>query len=289
MANRRILTVGPTATDLIEVLGLPHETYGADETQIVRSKSIESCPFAPLVADHANGNLGDEWSTYLQTVKPDVVVADVSCGTCIGRDPLRVRSGPPVLIAIGRPPLAECLDLLVTVGAWLGVEALAQREYTQRSARLLALRMHAARFLVRTPDARRPVAAAVVRAGKEWRVSEDRRIAELIDATGCLAANLPAGTVVTGPDLKAAHIDALLAGSSGARTTTTEIAKYVDELTDVAPSVWHADWDALLGSSGPSVVESVEYLLRATFPKALGTNGTPPPSTVLRRAGAVLQ
>jgi hypothetical protein len=75
-----------------------------------------------------------------------------------------------------------------------------------------------------------------------------------------------------------------VAGSPGARTTHPATTDHVNALAHAAPAVWHVDWNAILESSGPSIVDAVESVLRATFPKALGANGTPPSPSVLRRA-----
>jgi hypothetical protein len=144
--------------------------------------------------------------------------------------------------------------------------------------------MHVARYLIRTPGAIRPVTLALDFDAGLWRVRDDRRSDELIDAAGGVAASLPARSIVQDVDIARASVDVVLAGSEVATTTSPEVTRAVDSIVHWAPSVWHADWSALVRSSGPSIVDAVESTLRAVFPVCLGANGTPPDPASYRRA-----
>ena len=279
----RVFAFGPSATDLVGALSHVPVIDVSGQHEGTSSQPASDCPLAPFVSGHAPTPASLAWGVEVKATRPDIIVADVACATCLASETHKYWPSPLRTIAIGRPPLAECLTLLTTFGAALGIEELVAPEYRRRSARLLALRMHVARYLVRTPGARRPTALALTNDGDEWRVHDDRRLGELIDAAGGVRAPIPVGAVASLGDIALAHPDVIFAGRAGSGTADPLVARQVDTLGAMAPAVWHADWDTLLNSSGPSIVDAVEATLRATIPQALGANGTPPAGDVLRR------
>lgn len=279
----RVFAIGPSAIDLVGALSHVPVIDVSGQLGGTSSRPTSDCPLAPFVTGHSPTPAALAWGDDVRATRPDIVIADVACATCLGGETHKYWPGLVRTIAIGRPPLAECLTLLTTFGAALGIEATVAPEYQRRTARLLALRMHAARYLVRTPGAKRPTALALTPDGDAWRVHDDHRLGELIDAAGGVRAPIPIGAVASLGDIALAHPDVILAGRAGSGTAALTIARQVDSLGAMAPAVWHANWDTLLLSSGPSIVDTVEAILRATFPQALGANGTPPPGDVLRR------
>ena len=279
----RVFAIGPSATDLVSALGHVAVVDVAGQLGGTSSQPTSECPLAPFVLGHSPTPQALAWGGEVGATRPDIVVADVACARCLDGESHKYWPGSLRAIAIGRPPLAECLNLLTTFGAALGIEETMALEYQRRSARLLALRMHAARYLVRTPGAKRPNVLALTPDGDAWRVHDDHRLAELIDAAGGVRVQIPSGAVASLGDLELANPDVILAGRSDAGTEDLATARRVDTLGAFAPTVWHANWDTLLSSSGPSIVDAVESTLRATFPQALGANGTPPARDLLRR------
>ena len=279
----RILTIGTSSREITEALGFGSAVVAELDAHTLASDGASGCPFAPFVPGHPTVHELAAWVDYIESVGPDTIVAEGVCNYCLRGASHAWWPGTPQTIAIGRPPLAECLDLLIAVGSILGVEGRATSVYTRRSARLLALRMHVARYLVRSEGKLQPRTIALVREGHAWRVSDDVRVAELIEAVGGVSSSLPRGGLISENEVAAARVDVILAGGEASPTDDPVIAVAVEALSGFAPAVWHADWSALVRSSGPSIVDAVEATLRATFPETLGANGTPPPSTVFRR------
>ena len=279
----RAFAIGPSAADLTSALRDGPVVDISDEFGSPSSPPTGDCALAAFVPGHSPTPEELEWGDAVFATAPDIIVADVACSTCLSGEPYRHWPGRPRVFAIGHPPLADCLALLPAFGAAVGVEHVAAREFSQRSARLLALRMHVARYLVRTRGTKRPTVLALTYDGDAWQVLDNGRLDELIDAAGGVRVAIPVGQWASLDDIARAQPDVILAGRFGAETADPSVARHVNALSDLSPAVWHADWDTLLQSSGPSIVDAVESMLRATFPQALGRNGTPPPIDVLRR------
>jgi iron complex transport system substrate-binding protein len=161
--------------------------------------------------------------------------------------------------------------------------------YEQRRSRLLALRMHVARYLTRS-GAPRPRVAVLdsldpPRAAGLW-------VPDMIDAAGGLpvvaepgapSVNLAAG------DLRAA--EAIVVGVAG--NAPSEILGQVRALVAsggetplaamASSRIWCVDYDALFGAPDARLIEGVEALIRMVMPEALGANGSPPPEHLALR------
>ena len=282
----RLIAIGPSALELVVALDLGSCVIGNAGPADAGGDPAQSCPLAPFVPGHPTGPGDNEWAEYFRSMHTDAVLADVDCATCLDGGPHKVWPGPPVAIAIGRPTIVDCLDLLNIIGEAFGVQERSLTVFKQRSARLLALRMHVARYLVRMPGTAQPTTLALIHDADAWRVCDDRRTDELINAAGGVSAPLPKGSTVSLSDISDARANVILAGSVSAGTDDLAIARNVDALGELSPAVWHADWNALVRSSGPSIVDAVESTLRAVFPVCLGANGTPPDPAIYRRVAA---
>jgi hypothetical protein len=142
-----------------------------------------------------------------------------------------------------------------------------------QSSRLLALRMHVARYVVSTGATQR---TATVLLDEETRVTHGETLLELLEAAGAHAPNVAI--------LKAAlpKADILLIGESG--RNATEVAKrWSGRVADSGAQVWAIDANRLAGGKDARIVESVEALIRIVIPEALGANGTPPSQEVAVR------
>jgi hypothetical protein len=279
----RVVAIGQTAIELIDSLGLGACVINTQEHDGATTLPTHGCPLSSCVPGHPSSPGYEAWAKYFEGSRTDAVVADLDCTTCLEGASSKVWPGQPVAFAIGRPPLAECLDLLTQIGQVFGVEERASTVFKQRSARLLAMRMHVARCVVRTPGVTLPVTLALRHDGGVWLVCDDDRTYELINAGGGIPAPLTKGSAVSLADITGARADVILAGCTRGGTADPTTASMVDAIRDLAPVVWHTDWQVLLRSSGPSIVDAVECVLRAVFPRALGANGTPPPAAVMRR------
>jgi hypothetical protein len=147
-----------------------------------------------------------------------------------------------------------------------------------RSSRLLALRMHVARYVVRAGAQQRAVVALV---DEETRRDRRELLLELLEAAGSASAD-----VVQLPQNAEAALpmaDVLLFGERG--RSAEEVAARVRTRGAALEGQqrWAVTLDRVLVPPGPEIVESVEALLRIVIPEALGANGTPPPSEVAVR------
>ena len=292
----RIAVIGPTAIDLVGGLGLAGNVVSRTAGMAWRSHGREvaetdvgglvkpTCAIAPFHASHAGHASAVGQARHVLAVTPSIIVADTTCTDCLSGGTVSVIEGAVRIVAIGRPPLASCLDLILAVGMALGVPDRGGALHQHRVARMLALRMHVARYLVRTSGARRPVVIAARSDGGEWRVHDDVRAHEVVDAGGGMTAGTP-GALLDPATVQALRPDIILAGTDGRDTgDTVSRARAIGLYRGVTDAQsWHADWDALLGSSGPFVVDAVEAAIRATLPAALGANGTPPRPDLLKR------
>jgi hypothetical protein len=130
-----------------------------------------------------------------------------------------------------------------------------------QSSRLLALRMHVARYVVRVGAKQRKV---VIVLGRE-EMENEARLLELLEAAGALAPEV----VQSGADVTAADI-VLVSG----RQNPVPMA---------SGQVWEISLERLADPQPRSIVESVETLIRIVMPEALGANGTPPDESVATR------
>jgi hypothetical protein len=143
-----------------------------------------------------------------------------------------------------------------------------------RSSRLLALRMHVARYVVRT-GARQRTAVALL--DEPTLATRGPLMVELLEAAG--AAFPQVAPLPSTPDAALPLVDVLLFGRAG--SAPAELAaelRAASWLAATSPSaqVWALDLDTLLRDPGPELVASVETLIRIVIPEALGANGTPP-------------
>ena len=223
---------------------------------------------------------------------PDVILVETECSGC------GVQSGPqahslgihgedPQVVIVHPVGLEDELAWIEPIGTILGVTERAIRLQTVRAARLLALRMHVARYLTQTPGARRPtVSVAIYDPDAESWCPLSERGEQLINAAGglLLAETYAPGSGVISP------ADINLVGTWGEADAKSDhpglrrfLANNVSSPT-ANGSTWSIAPDFLLNARGPGIVAAVETLLRAIFPAALGANGTPPPEHLIRRA-----
>jgi hypothetical protein len=142
-----------------------------------------------------------------------------------------------------------------------------------QSSRLLALRMHVARYVVSTGATQR---TATVLLDDETRVTHGETLLELLEAAGAHAPNV---AILTAALPKA---DILLIGESG-RSAVELAERWPGRVTSGGSDVWAIDVDWLAGARDARIVESVEALIRIVIPEALGANGTPPDEVVAIR------
>ncbi|HEU5316505.1 MAG TPA: hypothetical protein VFX49_10370 [Chloroflexota bacterium] len=145
---------------------------------------------------------------------------------------------------------------------------------TLRASRLLALRMHVARYVVRTGAPRRNAVAVVDDATF---AQQSQQLRELMEAAGAAAPDVRA-RVASG--LPPAEV--LLVGERGAPAGA--VAHALAPLAGQAVGqVWAIDAGRFALPPGPEIVDAVEWLIRIIIPEALGANGTPPPPDVAVR------
>ncbi len=243
----------------------------------------------------------------LAALGADVVLTEEVCPICLGA----YRPVGPHLLEAGvslggrrvrvisyRPTrLIDAVDDIVALAALFGCQEQAERLQKQRGARLLALRMHVARFIVRA-GATRPRVAVL-----EWPASMEsfrlqalgRWVPDMVDAAGGLPVLAEAGErdrLVALEDLMAACPSFVIAGRRGSplERVARDLADAAQEgdasplepLQRMGAAVWVADFDWLLAFPGPGLVGGVEMLIRIILPAALGANGVPPPADLAR-------
>ena len=130
-----------------------------------------------------------------------------------------------------------------------------------QDARLLALRMHVARYVVRAGAKQRKVVLVL---GRE-EMGNAPRLLELLEAAGALEPEV----VYAGGDLPDSDVVLISSRQRGVPTGSRQ--------------VWEINLDRLAGPRPASVVECVESLIRIVMPEALGANGTPPDEGVAVR------
>ena len=137
---------------------------------------------------------------------------------------------------------------------------------TLQDSRLLALRMHVARYVVRVRARQRSV---VVVLGPEDE-GYGETLLELLEAAGALAPSVVSG----GAEVPEADIVLISRHSSAGSPEPSGLH---------TRQVWAIDVEALAGARDARIVESVEALIRIVMPEALGANGTPPDEAVAVR------
>lgn len=146
-----------------------------------------------------------------------------------------------------------------------------------RASRLLALRMHVARYVVSTGATRRTAIALVDQATYESKASV---LFELLEEAGAVEPQVMAMPDETNAALPAA--DVVLVGEGG-RSSAELAQRWRAATPQTGVQLWAIDVDRIVGEPGPSIVESVESLIRIVIPEALGANGTPPSEDVAIR------
>ncbi len=165
-----------------------------------------------------------------------------------------------------------------------------------RRARLLALRMHVARYLFRTGASRPRVAVlelgAPPRALGGW-------VPDMVDAAGGIPALAAPGAehqAVAATAVAAAEPQVLLLGRSG--VAPADLSREARLLVGTPPwerlpavaagQVWLISLDPYFVRPGPALVEGVEVLIRILHPAALATAApAPAPDRALRLAGVL--
>ena len=223
---------------------------------------------------------------------PDVILVETECSgcgvqSCPQAHSLGVHGEDPQVVIVHPVGLEDELAWIGPIGTILGVTERAIRLQAVRAARLLALRMHVARYLTQTPGARLPTVSVAIhdRDTGSWCPLSERG-KQLINAAGGL---LLAETYVPGTDVMS-PADISLVGTLGEADAKSEHPGLRRFLANNVPnptangSTWSIAPDFLLSARGPGIVAAVETLLRAIFPAALGANGTPPPEHLIRLA-----
>jgi iron complex transport system substrate-binding protein len=339
----RIVSLLPGVTEVIYELGLGAQLVGRGR-ECTEPAAARLVPVVAYEAARAKGGWGAAdgeavgpfvaapphhheapycLDAAVRSVRPEVIVTTETCPVCaaryepagIGPPSVAVAQGalggePVRVVSVTPGPLEHAVDLIPAVAAALGVPERGRALHQTRSARLLALRMHVARFLVRS-GAPRPVVAFVEgsappRAPRPW-------IAEMVDAAGGRPAVLARAPSTTGgvriagmvgtaagwpaqaaPDgaaaadvvagLPAFQPDVLVVGTrapdiaAGRAGVARLLAR--DEWCDL-PAVRHGrTWLVQLSPDfdhyGPRLIHGVETLIRIIFPEALGANGALP-------------
>jgi len=146
------------------------------------------------------------------------------------------------------------------------------------AARLLALRMHVARYIVRAGATQR---SAIAFLDEPTLARRGALMKELLEAGGALNPDvLPLPTSTAGALPLA---DVHLFGDSGRTVEEVAASLRAGESGASGPQVWAINAGVLLAEPGPGIVDSVEAILRIVMPEALGANGTPPPAAAAIR------
>jgi iron complex transport system substrate-binding protein len=234
----------------------------------------------------------------LAEAQPDMVISDDPAGDGLSRRSLgsgvetaeeTVGGRRIVRVSVRPRRLDDVVEQILVLAGLLGVAERGAALHKIRSARLLALRMHVARYLVRA-GVQQPK-TVFVDAGGALRLL-GRWVPDMVDAAGgvpLLAGGGNDDRPVAAGEVAAVRPDLLLAGvrpaagASLAEATATATAP--DEVRRLVASVgnaWAVNLRRLFDRPGPHLVEGVEALIRIIMPAALGANGTPPPEDVAR-------
>lgn len=254
----------------------------------------------------------------LALARPEIILTQEVCPVCAGAYELAGDAAAGVrvagatlearhirLVSLAPRRLEEVLGQITTVAQLVEQSERGTSLLKTRGARLLALRMHVARYLTRSGASRprvafmewvtTPVAAAAAQArGVRDRIElldlPGLWVPDMIDAAGGLPQLIEAGAEaaqVTPQAVLAAQPDVLLIGSreTDLATAAGRVAAQIVHLGwEQLPAVqtgrtWVLALDPLFAHAGPRLVEGVEVLVRVVFPQALGANGVPPDPT----------
>ena len=157
-----------------------------------------------------------------------------------------------------------------------------------QESRLLALRMHVARYVVRV-GARQRTVVAVLEPDDVSRFGET--LLELLEAAGARSAEVIAsGDAVPEADIvlvarhrSAGQGDAALPLDPPTDSSKASLAALARPPSLGDTQLWEIDVERIAGGRDARIVESVEALIRIVMPEALGANGTPPDEAVAVR------
>jgi iron complex transport system substrate-binding protein len=259
--------------------------------------------FAPLIKntpphEHTSRLLID--LDALGAADPDLILAEETCPVCrAAYAPVAGASagvfGTSISLAgrtrqvISATPqhLQDAVDVILPLSEILGVAERGNALHKQRDARLLALRMHIARYLVRVGGTQPRVVAVVQRRSLGRKHDRDAAsepapwIADMLDAGGGVGVavldwtNPPA---LPSAEITAAAPELLLLGRAGEspQFVRDSLGPLSNDTSPLACRAWALDADDIFSFPGPHLVEGVECLIRIVIPEALGANGTPP-------------
>lgn len=308
----RIVSLLPGVTELIYQLGLGTSVVGrgADCTLPAEARLVPvvgrqhsaaqpglGTPLVEGAPAHAHVAGYDLYRAALAAVAPEVIVLTETCPVCaaaygpassagagVSAATGRIGSAPVRLISVAPGRLDTAVGLIAPLAAELGQPERGATLFKTRAARLLALRMHVARFLVLSGAARPGVALVTAPASTgdsmPW-------LPDMVDAAG----GIPIPGTGVAEDAFGSPPDVLLFGAIGAASEpdVEPIQRLVmsDGWRDL-PAVqrgraWLVHLDPDFTHYGPRLIEGVETLVRIVLPQALGANGTPPAPHLARR------
>lgn len=305
----RIATMTPGVRDTVIELGLGdlvvctpdkpgwHPAEATPHAEVAPSITLRSIDIASLGRHGGGDQFGHHIGVTVVTdhvirSNPDIILIETECSVCSvpftsPAHSLGVHGEDPRVVVVHPVGLEDELGWIGPIGMMLGVTERAVRLQTVRAARLLALRMHVARYLTRTPGTRLPTVSVKIYdpdTGLWCPVSE--RGKQLINAAGGMVSSEQHPSVTS----VLPSADIVLVGTCGetdAKSDHPGLRSFLaasEPITSTGRSIWSIAPDFLLNATGPGVVPAVETLLRAIFPAALGANGTPPPEHLLRLA-----
>jgi ABC-type Fe3+-hydroxamate transport system substrate-binding protein len=234
----------------------------------------------------------------LVAAAPDVIVLTETCPVCTAAyEPAvpaeagvaaargRIGSTAVRLISVATGGLDGAVGLIEPLAAELGEPNRGAALFKTRAARLLALRMHVARFLVLSGAARPGVALV---AAPETTGGSMPWLLDMIDAAGGIAIS---GTGTEGhpferqPDVLLVAASAAWEGNveTGSGHRLTGSGSWRDLPAVHSGRAWLVCLEPDFTHYGPRLVEGVETLVRILFPQALGANGTPPAPHLARQ------
>ena len=196
-AGRRIVSLLPSATEIVAALGLEGQLVGRSHQcdfpagvaalPVLSATKVDLDGTSRDIDGRVNAIIAEGVSVYrvdaelLRSLKPDVILTQTQCAICAVtpadlEEALHQWMGPgPELVSLAPNDLGDVWGDLRRVGAALGVEARAETVVAELQARLSAIRE-------RVGDARRPTVGAIewiepLMAGGNW-------MPELIETAG---------------------------------------------------------------------------------------------------------
>jgi iron complex transport system substrate-binding protein len=305
----RIVSLTPAADALLADLGLTGAVVGRTggsgrpaagdgAVREVARDAGQDVPDEPLVAGTGpHGHVTPYAVDFaaLREVAPDVIVTEETCPVCrLAYRPLadgaavaaaELDGRSLTVVSLSARRLEDALAPIVPVATLLQHRERGQRLLKLRSARLLALGMHVARYVVRTGSERRRVLLAEVTPPAGIQLP-GRWLPDMIDAAGGIPLLDAAGASpapLSSEDVLAARPDVLLLGAFDLAVAQAELRRLASrpgwrELPAIqCGQAWALRFDDLFVHATSRLVEGVEVLLRIIAPEALGANGTPPP------------